>query len=129
MTAIPLFESSVSAGFPCPAETSIDQTLDLNALLVTHPAATFFVRVQGNSMEGANIFSGDILIVDRSLEAVHGKVVVAILGGEFTVKRLHKRREKISLVAEHPDYKPIEISTASDFQVWGVVTHVIHQMR
>ncbi len=124
--AFPLFVSAISAGFASPIEDAVDQSLDLNALLVKHPAATFFVRVQGNSMEGAGIQSGDILIVDRATSATDGKIIVAILGGEFTVKRLRKRRGKISLVAENPAYSPIEIKAESDFQVWGVVTYVIH---
>lgn len=103
----------------------MDQALDLNAHLVRHPAATFFVRVSGNSMEGAHIFSGDILVVDRALEATHGKIVVAIVDGEFTVKRLVKRKGKILLVAENEAYPPI----TSRFEVWGVVTYVIHEAR
>jgi DNA polymerase V len=105
---------------------TVDQALDLNALLVTHPAATFFVRVSGESMAGANIKSGDILIVDRALEATHGKIVVAVLSGEFTIKRLLKRKGKIFLAAEHAGHAPIEIEAGSDFQVWGVVTYIIH---
>lgn len=121
----PLVLNSVSAGFTSPAEETVDQTLDLNAHLVRHPAATFFIRVSGNSMEGANIFSGDILVVDRSLEATSGKIVVAIVEGEFTVKRLIKRKGKIQLVAENPAYPPIETA----FEVWGVVTYIIHAAK
>lgn len=108
---------------------NIDQALDLNSLLISHPAATFFVRVEGESMEGAGILSGDLLIVDRSLEATHGKIVVAILGGEFTVKRLIKRAGKIFLAAEHAAYAPIEVEAGTDFQVWGVVTYIIHPAK
>lgn len=121
----PLVLSSVSAGFTSPAEDTVDQALDLNAHLVKHPAATFFIRVNGSSMEGANIFSGDILVVDRSLEAANGKIVVAIVEGEFTVKRLIKRKGKIQLVAENPAYPPIE----GAFEVWGVVTYIIHSAK
>lgn len=126
--ALPLFLEAVPAGFPCPAESTIDQALDLNSLLVTHPAATFFIRVEGNSMEGAQIFSGDILIVDRAIEATHGKIVLAIINGEFTVKRLSKQHGKISLTAENPAYRPIHITNECDFQIWGVVTYVIRSL-
>jgi DNA polymerase V len=129
ISIFPLFLNTVPAGFTSPAEDTIDQSLDLNALLVTHPAATFFIRVSGKSMEGAGIFSGDILIVDRALGATHGKIVVAILNGEFTVKRLELRRGKIWLKAEHADYPPLEIKTENDFQVWGVVTYIIHAVK
>lgn len=122
---IPLFTSSVPAGFPTPAEDEIDQTLDLNAYLIPRPAATFFVRVRGSSMEGANIFSGDILIVDRSIEAAVGKIVLAIVDGAFTVKRLMKRKGKLLLEAENPTHKPID----GEFEVWGVVTYIIHAAR
>ena len=83
----PLFSSGVSAGFPSPAEDHIDRKLDLNELLIQHPVATFFVRVAGESMKDAGINHGDILVVDRSLEAVSGKIVIAIVNGELTVKR------------------------------------------
>ena len=125
--SLPLFTSSVPAGFPNPAEDEIEQALDLNALMIAHPAATFFVRVSGDSMKDAGIFSGDILVVDRSLEAANGKIVVAIIQGEFTVKRLVMRQNKIILAAENPAYAPIEITEESEFQVWGVVTYVIHR--
>src|SRR5690348_13200013 len=83
-----IYLANVQAGFPSPAENDLDKTLDLNELLIAHPAATFFVRVAGESMRNAGIFSGDILVVDRSLEAVDNKIVLAIVDGEFTVKRL-----------------------------------------
>lgn len=121
----PLVLNSVPAGFTSPAEDTVDQSLDLNAHLVRHPAATFFVRVSGNSMEGANIFSGDILVVDKAIEATDGKIVVAIVDGEFTVKRLVKRKGKIQLVAENPAYPPIQ----GKFEVWGVVTYIIHAAK
>ncbi len=127
--AFPLFLAAVPAGFAAPVEDAVEQALDLNALLVTHPAATFFVRVEGKSMEGAGILSGDVLIVDRALEASDGKIIVAILNGEFTVKRLRKHRGKLSLIAENPAYQPIEIKAESDFQVWGVVTYIIHAAK
>jgi len=127
--SLPFFLANVPAGFPTPAEDYIDKTLDLNELLIAHPAATFFVRVAGDSMQGAGISSGDILIVDRALEAVNGKIVVAIINGEFTVKRIQFCPEKILLIPENLNYPILELSPESDFQVWGVVTYVIHQAK
>lgn len=123
----PLFSCHVSAGFPSPADDYIDQRLDLNDLLIANPAATFFVRAAGDSMTGAAITHGDILIVDRSLTATSGKIVIAIINGELTVKRLVHTATSCQLVAENPAYPALEISEDSDFQVWGVVTSVIHQ--
>lgn len=124
---IPLFQTSVQAGFPSPADDSIENRLDLNELMIRHPSATFFVRVTGNSMQGANICDGDILVVDRSLTASNGKIVVAILNGEFTVKRLKMNHNQITLLAENPLFPPIEVSDEMDFEVWGVVTYTIHK--
>ena len=124
---LPLYLANVQAGFPSPADGYLDKSLDLNAFLIAHPAATFFVRVSGDSMQNAGIFSGDILIVDRSLEAIDNKIVVAVVNGEFTVKRLKIQEERISLVPENPAYPILEMREGSDFQVWGVVTYVIHK--
>jgi len=123
----PLFTSGVSAGFPSPAEDHIDQKLDLNELLIQHPGATFFVRVAGDSMQDAGINHGDILVVDRSLEAVSGKVVIAIVDGELTVKRFFQDNSSCRLIAANPNYPIVEITKDTDFSVWGVVTSVIHQ--
>lgn len=127
--ALPVFTARIHAGFPSPAEDYIEKSLDLNEYLVQHPAATFFVRVTGDSMTGAGINSGDILIVDRALTAVNGSVIVAILNGEFTVKRLVTSNGRIRLQPENPAYEPIEVTAGSDFEVWGVVVHVIHTVR
>lgn len=127
MTQIPFYEEGVYAGFPSPADDYLQKPLDLHELLVKHPAATFFIKVKGESMEGAGIFSGDILIVDRSILPLHNHIVVALLNGEFTVKRLQIRQNRFCLMAEHASYLPIEISPEDDFQVWGVVTYVIHR--
>ena len=125
--ARPLFSCSVSAGFPSPADDYIDRQLDLNELLIANPLATFFVRVAGDSMSGAGIQHDDILVIDRSIEAISGKIVIAIVDGELTVKRLLKRSGSYLLVAEHPDYPPIELAGDMSLEVWGVVTSVIHQ--
>lgn len=124
---LPLFLTSVPAGFPSPADDYLDKTLDLNELVISHPAATFFVRVEGDSMQGAGISSGDILVVDRSLEAANGKIVLAVLNGEFTVKRMHMQGKRMFLMAENAKYSPIEVGDETDFQVWGVVTYIIHR--
>jgi len=127
--SLPLFTARIHAGFPSPAEDYIEKSLDLNEYLVQHPAATFFVRVTGDSMTGAGINSGDLLIVDRALKAVNGSVIVAILNGEFTVKRLQSSGKRVRLFPENPAYQPIEVTAGCDFEVWGVVVHVIHTVR
>jgi DNA polymerase V len=125
-SSLPLFLSTIPAGFPSPADDYVDKRLDLNELLIAQPAATFFVRVVGDSMQGAGISSGDLLVVDRSLQAASGSIIVAIVQGEFTVKRLRKEGDKIFLIAENPSYPSLEMNAESGFEVWGVVTYVIH---
>jgi DNA polymerase V len=125
---LPLFIAKISAGFPSPAEDYIDRTLDLNEHLIKHPAATFFVRVEGSSMINAGIHTGDILIVDRALEPSDGKIIIAVINGEMTVKRIKKKSEKLFLMPENDEFKPFEITESSEFQVWGVVTNVIHRV-
>ncbi|GAB4336145.1 MAG: translesion error-prone DNA polymerase V autoproteolytic subunit [Desulfobulbaceae bacterium] len=126
--ARPLFLSGVSAGFPSPAEDYIDRRLDLNELLIKHPAATFFVRVAGDSMTGAGIHHDDILIVDRSLAATSGRIVIAVYNGELTVKRLVRDGESVRLVAENPAYPDLVVDGEDGCEIWGVVTSVIHQL-
>lgn len=123
---IPLYGSSVRAGFPSPADDYIESTLDLNEYLIKHPAATFLVRASGDSMIHAGIHSGDILVVDRSIEATHGKIVIAALNGELTVKRLSRQHGQVKLVAENPEFPAIDITEEQDVVIWGVVTNVIH---
>lgn len=124
----PLFLESVSAGFPSPADDYLEGRLDLNQHLINRPAATFFVRVTGDSMQGAGIYSGDLLIVDRSLEAKDNNIIIAVIDGELTVKRLSKINNKIFLLPENTNYEPIEITDQMSFEVWGVVTNVIHSV-
>lgn len=126
---LPLQNCFVPAGFPSPAEDYVEHKLDLNSYLVTHPAATFFVRASGNSMTGANIHDGDLLIVDRSIEATHNDIVIAVVLGEITVKRLHYLRGEIALVPENESYQTIFINEHSDLHIWGVVTNAIHCVR
>jgi DNA polymerase V len=124
---LPFFEKPVAAGFPSPADDYLEQALDLNEHLIQHPAATFFVRVDGDSMIGAHIVQGDILIVDRAIEPASGKIVIAVLNGEFTVKRLRKENGSLFLDAENPKYPSLKIEPHWDFQIWGTVTYVIHK--
>ncbi len=122
---LPLYGSRVAAGFPSPADDHLESAMDLNEHLVRHPAATFVVRVSGDSMTGAGIHHGDLLVVDRSLEHTSGAVVVAVVDNELAVKRLRIDRNGIRLEPENPAYRPVEIGEESDFRIWGVVTHVI----
>src|SRR5471030_965586 len=121
---LPLYLSRIKAGFPSPAEDYLDKKLDLNEHLIKHPASTFFVKVKGDSMTGAGITSGDLLIVDRSLEPKDKSIVVAVVNGDFTVKRICKDGTRLFLVPENPKYPLIEIKDGMDFEVWGVVVHV-----
>ncbi|HOK96529.1 MAG TPA: translesion error-prone DNA polymerase V autoproteolytic subunit [Anaerohalosphaeraceae bacterium] len=122
----PYFEAKVPAGFPSPAADYEENQLDLNKHLIKNPAATFFVRVSGDSMTGAGIHDGDLLVVDRSLEPKDKNVVIAAVNGELTVKRIRIRKKKVFLEAANEKYAPRQISDQTDFQVWGVVTSVIH---
>ena len=122
----PFFLGSVTAGFPSPAEDYIENHLDLNKHLIKHPSATFFVKVKGDSMTDAGIHSGDILVVDRAIDPADKKVVIAVIDGELTLKRIRMIKKKLFLVPENKNYEPIEISEEMDFNVWGVVTNVIH---
>jgi DNA polymerase V len=126
--ARPLFLASVSAGFPSPAEDYIEGRLDLNKHLIKHPAATFFVRVAGDSMIGSGIHPDDILVVDRALEPQDGNVIIAVLDGELTVKRISQRGSRLYLVPDNSLYQPLEILEEMEFEVWGVVTSVIHSL-
>ncbi len=129
LTTCPLYSCHVRAGFPSPADDYIEMHLDLNAHLVKHPAATFFVIAEGDSMTDAGIQSGDMLIVDKSLEATHGKIIIAAIDGELTVKRLSRVADCVQLLPENSDYPPIDITDEQDLVIWGVVTHVIHTIR
>ena len=120
-----LFLVPVSAGYPSPADDYLDSALDLNQHLITHPAATFFVRVAGESMREAGMHSGDVLIVDRALPPGDGSVVIAVINGELTVKRLAKRHGQLLLLPENPQYPPLRITETTAFEVWGVVTYVM----
>jgi len=124
----PIFIATVPAGFPSPAADYEEGKLDLNRHLIKNPAATFFVRVTGDSMLKAGIHGGDLLIVDRSIEPRDKSVVIAVVNGELTVKRIRIRRNKVTLVAENDAYRSQEIDEKMEFEVWGVVTNVIHAL-
>jgi DNA polymerase V len=118
---LPLAGVKVSAGFPSPAADYEDARLDINDYLVRNPVSTFFFVVEGDSMQGAEIFDGDILVVDRSIRARHGHIVIAFINGERLVKRLHRRGGRVALVAESPNYPTLEIREGMELEVWGVV--------
>ena len=123
----PLFDSKIQAGFPSPTDDEVGDSLNLLELLVPHPNATFYVRVVGDSMQGAGIFSGDILIVDRSSKPVERSIVVAVVNKEFTVKRLVYENGIPTLVPENPNYPTIRLRADEELEIWGVVTYVLHK--
>jgi len=127
--SLPFYESVIPAGFPSPAEDHTDLTLDLNDYLIKHPAATFYVYAKGDSMIGSGIHDGDLMIVDRSLNPNSNNIVVAIINGEFTVKKIKKIKNKVYLQPNNNLYEPIEITSDMDFSIWGIVTHVIHKPK
>ena len=123
---VPLYSTSVPAGFPSPADDHMTGKLDLNRHLISHPEATFFVRVSGDSMINAGIHPDDLLVVDRSKTPSHGKVVIAAIDGQLTVKRLYKKHGEIKLMPENDEYPEIELFDGNEMLIWGVVTNVIH---
>ena len=122
----PLYGCKINAGFPSPADDYIESRLDLNEYLVRHKEATFFLRVKGDSMTGANIHDGSLLIVDKAAEPKHGDIVVVVVDGELTVKRLYRRDGVVKLTAENAAFPEILIKPESELVVWGVVRHVVH---
>ena len=125
---LPLYGSRVQAGMPTMADDYMEGRIDLHDYVVQHPSATFFVRVQGDSMLGAGIHEGDILVVDRSLEAREGSIVIAVLDGDLTVKRLRRRNGRVELVPENEKYPVIQVGEEQEFRIWGVVTTVVHRV-
>lgn len=124
-----LYGHKIAAGFPSPADDYVETRLDLNQLLVRNRSATFFLRVKGDSMVNAGIHDGDIIVVDRSLEAADRSVVVAVIDGELTVKRLRLCDGRAELHAENPDYAPIRPGTGQELTIWGVVTGAVHTVK
>jgi len=126
---IPLFSHRVAAGFPSPADDYIEGRLSLDEHLIQHKDSTFFVRAKGSSMVGAGIFDGDLLVVDKSLTPLSGDIVIAVVDGDLTVKRLIKRGENITLKPENPRYQEIEFKDGQELQVWGVVTSTVKKFK
>jgi DNA polymerase V len=126
-STIPMFSDAVQAGFPSPAEDHMDMDLNLNDHLVQNPSATFCVKAIGESMKDAGIQSGDIMIVDKSLEPSNRSIVLAVIDGEFTVKRVNMNENELYLMPENNSFSPIKITKEMDFQVWGIVTYIIHK--
>lgn len=123
----PLYASRPAAGFPAPGDDQVERALDINDLVVKHPASTFFVRVEGDSMVGAGIFSGDVLVVDRAVEAKDGRIVVAAINGEMVVKRLGKLQGQEVLLSENVEYEPILVSEDENCVIWGTVVGSVRQ--
>jgi DNA polymerase V len=126
---LPMVQGTIRAGFPSPADDFAVKRHDLNDLLITHPAATFFWRVRGTSMLGAGISDGDILIVNRALSPVHGDIVVAEVDNDFTVKYLHRRGGRVKLVAADPTFPEIVPKDGQTLVICGVVTGAIKKFR
>jgi DNA polymerase V len=126
---LPLYLSKISAGFPSPADDFVEDTIDINEYLISNRPATYLVRVTGDSMEGAAICEGDILVVDASLKPTDQKIVVASVEGEFTVKRFCIEKEGIFLKAENPEYAPIKIASTDEFSILGVVVGMIRKIK
>jgi len=126
--ALPLADQGISAGFPSPADDFLDLSIDLNKELIKHPYATFYGRVRGDSMTGAGLDDGDLLIIDKSLEPQDGKIAVCFIDGEFTVKRIKLDKDSLWLMPENKKYKPLKVTEDNEFIIWGVVTSVIKNM-
>ncbi len=125
----PLIAWHISCGFPSPAEDYRESELDINELVIAHHDATFYVGVSGDSMDGAGIFKGDVLVVDRVLDARDNAIIVSLVNGEFTVKRLSTSGDMLFLMPENPRYDPLPITEEMEFRVWGIATYVIHRLR
>ena len=122
---VPLMSLAISAGFPSPAMDSVDIAIDLNKHLIKHPSSTFFGRAKGESMKDAGIGDGDLLIIDKSLEPINGKIAVCYIDGEFTLKRIKLDQDGCWLMPANDKYKPIKVTEDNDMRIWGIITHVI----
>jgi DNA polymerase V len=122
---IPMAASSISAGFPSPADDFLDTSIDLNKICIKNPATTFFGRVTGNSMKDAGIHHGDLMIIDKSIRPKNGSIAVCYIDGEFTVKTIKLEQDCCWLIPANPTYKAMKITKDNDFIIWGIVTHVI----
>lgn len=127
LNSVPLYGDTVPAGFPSPADDYLDMDLNLHDYLVQHPSATFCVRAIGDSMIDAGIKSHDVMVVDRALTPKNNDIVLAVVNGEFTVKRIKKNENELYLIPANDNYRPVKITEEMNFQVWGVVTFIIHK--
>ena len=125
---MPLFISRIAAGAPQPADDDVEKALDLNEYCMPNRAACFFLKASGHSMTGAGIHDGDMLVVDRGITPKSGNVVIAVLDGELTVKRMARKGGRVLLIPENSDYPTITIDPEQNFSVWGVVTFVVHKV-
>ena len=123
-----LIEQGISAGFPSPADDFKEIRISLDKELVKNEDSTFYARVSGNSMEGAGLIDGDLLVIDRSLEVENNKIAVCFLDGEFTVKRIVKKNKELYLKPENKNYQLIKIKEESELIIWGIVTYVIKSL-
>lgn len=123
-----LIEAGISAGFPSPAMDFDENKIDLNRYLIKRPSSTFFARVKGNSMEGAGIYDGNLLVIDKSIKPKSEQIAVCFLDGEFTVKRIRLEQNVVYLIPENEAYEPIEVKEENNFSIWGIVTHVIRSV-
>jgi DNA polymerase V len=123
--SIPIIEGGISAGFPSPAEDFLDLSIDLNKELIKNPSSTFYARVKGQSMQDMGIDSGDLVIIDKSMEPENGKIAVCFIDGEFTMKRIKTGKDCCWLVPANKKYQPIKVTEDNDFVIWGIVVHVI----
>jgi DNA polymerase V len=125
---VPYIEEGIKAGFPSPAQDYVKQGIDINQVLIKHPATTFFAKVDGDSQINSLIFNGDFAVVDKSLEAWEGCKVIAVIDGEFALKTVKKiEKDCVYLVPDNPDFPDIVVTPDNDFKIWGVVTHTIHK--
>lgn len=127
--SIPFIENTISAGFPSPAEDYLESGIDLNKELIRHPSTTFFGRVKGDSMCEAGIYEGDILVIDKSLEARNDDIAVCFIDGDFTLKTIKKEQDVVWLVPANAKYKPIKVTADNDFLIWGIVTSIVRKYR
>ena len=125
---LPFAEQGIKAGFPSPAQDYVEQSIDLNKVLIKHPASTFFAKVDGDSMQESFIMNGDIAVIDKSLEVREGCKVVAFIDGEYVMKTIKIGKGEIYLIPENPDYPTITVTPDQQFLIWGVVTYVIHKL-
>lgn len=126
---LPVADGGIRAGFPSPAQDYLESGIDLNRELVKNPSSTFFGRVSGDSMAGAGIEDGDLIVIDKSISASEGDIAVCFVDGEFTLKRIHIENDFVWLVPENPKYRRIKVTPDQNFMVWGVVTYSIKKIR